>query len=205
METNRTSRRGKASSGASETWMKSRDSRFRVSFPEIYRNFTEIYRKFLLLKVDTIRIRGQTRDPIEGLSINYDDIHVIASALKLYFRELKEPLIPFNLYFEALDSAHDSERAQRLVGRLPDVNRLSLSYLIRFLQVFSAPEHVTHTKMDDANLSMVWAPNILRMSDQSGNDVTQTLSNIFERTRSEMSFVRTLIQQMDTSFMSGVQ
>ena len=139
------------------------------------------------------------------VDINYDDIHVIASALKLYFRELKEPVIPFPLYFEALDSAHEPTRAQRLVDALPEVNRLALSYLVRFLQVFSAPEHVLHTKMDDANLSMVWAPNLLRCPLEGGHEATPNLSSIFERTRGEMSFVRTLIQHMDTSFMSGIQ
>lgn len=136
---------------------------------------------------------------------------MIASGLKLYFRELKEPLIPFELYYSALDCAHAPERAAQLITtRLSIIHRLSLAYLIRFLQVFSAEEHVRQTKMDDANLSMVWAPNILRAPrdsrDSSGQQHVQTMSaNVFEQTRSEMSFVRTLIQSFDTSFMAGIQ
>jgi len=76
---------------------------------------------------------------------------------------------------------------------------------VRFLQVFSAPEHVVYTKMDDANLSMVWAPNILRAEGGVALHPDASLSNIFERTRAEMSFVRTLIQNLDTGFMAGVQ
>jgi hypothetical protein len=146
-------------------------------------------------------------DNLSDFSIDLLDIHCIASCLKLYFRELKEPLIPFNLYFEALDSAHSPQKAIELLDKMPKINKLSLSYLIRFLQVFSAPEHVKYTKMDDANLSMVWAPNILRNPNNSSNNCAQTSTQItiFEQTRNEMSFVRTLIQNFDTSFMSGIQ
>jgi hypothetical protein len=146
-------------------------------------------------------------DNLNDFSIDLLDIHCIASCLKLYFRELKEPLIPFNLYFEALDSAHSPQKAIELLDKMPKINKLSLSYLIRFLQVFSAPEHVKYTLMDDANLSMVWAPNILRNPNNSSMHCTQTESQItiFEQTRNEMSFVRTLIQNFDTSFMSGIQ
>ncbi|KAH9408190.1 Rho GTPase activating protein 39 [Tyrophagus putrescentiae] len=146
------------------------------------------------------------------------DLHVIASTLKLYFRELREAVIPAELYLEALEAAHSPARATGLLERLPPVNRATLSYLIRFLQVFSAPEHVRDTKMDDANLSMVWAPNILRSLTPSaglpggpggqappppGSTAAATTSaNIYEQTRAEMSLVRTLIQHLDTSSSS---
>ncbi len=63
------------------------------------------------------------------------DLHVIASTLKLYFRELREAVIPAELYLEALEAAHSPARATGLLERLPPVNRATLSYLIRFLQV----------------------------------------------------------------------
>jgi len=75
-------------------------------------------------------------------------------------------------------------------------------------QVFSAPEHVRDTKMDDANLSMVWAPNILRsltspgaatMGPGSAMLAAANSANIYEQTRAEMSLVRTLIQHLDTN------
>lgn len=142
----------------------------------------------------------------DALVVRAPDVHVTASALKLYFRELKEPLIPFKVYAQALEAAHDHRQAAHVVDSLPRAHRLATCYLVRFLQVFSAPEHVRHTKMDDANLAMVWAPNLLRAPPQpEGGAPHDSLSSIFERTRAEMSFVRTLIQQLDTSFMAGVQ
>lgn len=64
-------------------------------------------------------------------------------------------------------------------------------------QVFVQPANVAITKMDVSNLAMVMAPNCLRC--QSDDPRV-----IFENTRKEMSFLRVLIQHLDTSFMEGV-
>ena len=65
------------------------------------------------------------------------------------------------------------------------------------VQVFAQPANVTITKMDVNNLAMVMAPNCLRC--QSDDPRV-----IFENTRKEMSFIRVLIQRLDTSFMDGI-
>ena len=69
-------------------------------------------------------------------------------------------------------------------------------YKITF-QVFAKPENASVTKMDASNLAMVMAPNCLRCQ---SNDPRI----IFENTRKEMSYIRTLIQHYDTSFLEGV-
>lgn len=63
------------------------------------------------------------------------DPHVPASLLKLWYRELREPLIPSNLYEECIENHTDPNIAIAIVKRLPEINRLVLCYLIRFLQV----------------------------------------------------------------------
>mgnify|MGYP000686911521 CR=1 FL=1 len=63
------------------------------------------------------------------------DIHVIASTLKLYFRELRDSIIPSQMYLQALECAHDPERACALLDQLEPLNRSTLRYLIHFLQV----------------------------------------------------------------------
>ncbi|KAH6942049.1 hypothetical protein HPB50_027504 [Hyalomma asiaticum] len=63
--------------------------------------------------------------------------------------------------------------------------------------VFAAPENAALTKMDASNLAMVMAPNCLRCTSDDPRV-------IFDNTRKEMAFVRTLIQTLDTSFMEGV-
>ena len=132
------------------------------------------------------------------------DVHIFACLLKQWFRNLMEPVIPFSLYETCLEVASSPRDATSLImERMPKQNKMVIGYLIRFLQVFSAPENVNNTKMDDSNLSMVWAPNILRSS-QSPNPLMVHPSIIFENTRKEMTFIRTLIQSLDTSFIQGV-
>ncbi|XP_071527308.1 uncharacterized protein RhoGAP93B isoform X2 [Panulirus ornatus] len=125
------------------------------------------------------------------------DAHVAAALLKLWYRELYEPLIPDSLYQSAINAHDDPSQAAALVNRLPEINRLVLSYLIRFLQYFAQPEIVTATKMDASNLAMVMAPNCLRCTSDDPRV-------IYENTRKEMAFIRTLIQHLDTTFMEGV-
>lgn len=64
--------------------------------------------------------------------------------------------------------------------------------------MFAADENATVTKMDVNNLAMVMAPNCLRCESQDPKV-------IFENTRKEMGFIRTLIQNLDTSFMEGIE
>lgn len=65
-------------------------------------------------------------------------------------------------------------------------------------QIFSLPNNSTVTKMDVNNLSMVWAPNCLRCPSDDPKE-------IFENTRKEMTFMRTLLRSLDTTFMEGVR
>ncbi|XP_006879283.1 PREDICTED: rho GTPase-activating protein 39 [Elephantulus edwardii] len=126
-----------------------------------------------------------------------EDPHVPASLLKLWYRELEEPLIPHEFYERCIAHYESPEAAVAVVHALPRINRMVLCYLIRFLQVFVQPANVAITKMDVSNLAMVMAPNCLRC--QSDDPRV-----IFENTRKEMSFLRVLIQHLDTSFMEGV-
>lgn len=119
------------------------------------------------------------------------DAHVPANLLKLWLRELYEPLIPDSLYPECVAEPMTSRRACDLVLRLPTLHRLVLCYLIRFLQTFNRPEVVQHTKMDASNLAMVFAPNCLRCT--ATNPRT-----MFDNARKEMAFMRCLILDLDT-------
>ena len=64
-------------------------------------------------------------------------------------------------------------------------------------QVFAASESACVTKMDVNNLAMVMAPNVLRCT-----SLDPTV--IFENTRREMSYLRTLILNLDTTELDGV-
>lgn len=130
------------------------------------------------------------------------DAHAPASLLKLWVRELYEPLIPDSFYTECVSMRHDDTEASAinvaaLVNRLPDLNRRVLCHLIRFLQIFARPEVVARTKMDANNLAMVMAPNILRCTSQDPRV-------ILENARKEMAFVRTLIESLETAWVDDL-
>ncbi|XP_039436692.1 rho GTPase-activating protein 39 isoform X2 [Culex pipiens pallens] len=119
------------------------------------------------------------------------DAHAPASLLKLWYRELYDPLIPDELYDDCV-ATEDPAEAAAIVEKLPKINRLVLTYLVHFLQQFSLPDVVANTKMDSSNLAMVFAPNLLRCQSQDPKV-------ILENARKEMTFMRTLIQHMDTA------
>lgn len=125
------------------------------------------------------------------------DAHAPASLLKLWYRELYEPLIPDALYAACVAAGSDFQLCSRALLRLPPINRLVLTYLISFLQQFTAPEVVSQTKMDSANLAMVFAPNCLRCTSQDPRV-------ILENARKEMTFLKTLITNLDTSHVQDL-
>lgn len=72
-----------------------------------------------------------------------------ASLLKLWYRELEEPLIPHEFYDECINHYDNPEAAVNVVLGLPHINKLVLCYLIRFLQV-------RHTHTDYNHFKYFW-------------------------------------------------
>ncbi|XP_029384075.1 rho GTPase-activating protein 22 isoform X2 [Echeneis naucrates] len=96
------------------------------------------------------------------------DVHTVASLLKLYLRELPEPVIPFSKYEDFLTCAQllakdEDEGVQELgkqVSTLPLPNYNLLKYICKFLD--EVQSHCNENKMSVQNLATVFGPNILR-------------------------------------------
>uniref|UniRef100_I3JT29 Rho GTPase activating protein 22 n=1 Tax=Oreochromis niloticus TaxID=8128 RepID=I3JT29_ORENI len=96
------------------------------------------------------------------------DVHTVASLLKLYIRELPEPIIPFSKYTQFLSCAQlltkDKEMGITELGKqvksLPQVNYNLLEYICKFLD--EVQSHSNENKMSVQNLATVFGPNILR-------------------------------------------
>ncbi|XP_045772346.1 rho GTPase-activating protein 44 [Maniola jurtina] len=109
---------------------------------------------------------------------DYKDMHVVASVLKSYLRELPEPLLTFRLYENfILASKQPSEQARlnalwEAIHLLPDANFQNLRYLIKFLAALT--QNQSTNKMTPSNLAIVIAPNLLWAPDESTFDMNIT-------------------------------
>ncbi|XP_071668056.1 rho GTPase-activating protein 22 isoform X3 [Patagioenas fasciata] len=139
--------------------------------------------------VDFIRERGLTEEGlfrmpgqanlVKDLQDSFDcgekplfdsntDVHTVASLLKLYLRELPEPVIPFAKYEDFLscgqllskDEGEGTQELVRQVKNLPQANYNLLKYICKFLDEVQA--HSNINKMSVQNLATVFGPNILR-------------------------------------------
>ncbi|XP_004388160.1 rho GTPase-activating protein 33 isoform X1 [Trichechus manatus latirostris] len=94
------------------------------------------------------------------------DIHSVSSLCKLYFRELPNPLLTYQLYgkfSEAMSVPGEEERMVRVhdvIQQLPPPHYRTLEYLLRHLARMA--RHSADTSMHARNLAIVWAPNLLR-------------------------------------------
>ncbi|KAI7903019.1 Rho GTPase activation protein [Cokeromyces recurvatus] len=123
-------------------------------------------------------------------AIGVTDPNVPASLLKYWLRDLAEPIIPSKDYEDCIQFAEDAEKATTIINRLPDTNRRIILFIISFLQEFTSdPAIIKNTLMNVNNLAMVFAPNFLRCPSES-------LTTVFENSKYEQAFLRTLINQM---------
>ncbi|XP_062368732.1 rho GTPase-activating protein 31 [Cinclus cinclus] len=94
------------------------------------------------------------------------DIHCVGSLCKLYFRELPNPLLTYELYkkfTEAVSRFPKDEqlaRIQNVIQELPPSHYRTLEYLIKHLTHLASFSSMTN--MHTRNLALVWAPNLLR-------------------------------------------
>lgn len=97
------------------------------------------------------------------------DIHSVASLLKMYFRELPNPLCTYQLYgsFVAAvgrdGNGSDNDRLVKMreaVQKLPPPHYRTLEYLM--LHLARVAKSGASTGMTKRNIAIVWAPNLLR-------------------------------------------
>ncbi|XP_066555235.1 rho GTPase-activating protein 31 isoform X2 [Amia ocellicauda] len=107
-------------------------------------------------------------DPCPDLTreVYLQDIHCVGSLCKLYFRELPNPLLTYDLYkkfTDAVSAKNEHEQLQRIqdvIKELPASHYRTLEYLTKHLRHLAS--YSTETNMHARNLALVWAPNLLR-------------------------------------------
>lgn len=99
------------------------------------------------------------------------DPHNITGVLKLWFRELPEPLLTYDLYesFIAAQQERDPNKHIRylrhLLANLGKIQHATLKYLMAFLGRVAT--HSDENKMAVHNLATVFAPNLLRLREDN--------------------------------------
>ncbi|KAG8449580.1 hypothetical protein GDO86_016288 [Hymenochirus boettgeri] len=119
----------------------------------------------------------------------------VAGALKQFFRELPEPILPTDLheaFFKAqnLGTAKERMSATMLVSCLiPEKNIHVLRYFFSFLHTIASRSDVN--KMDSSNIAVIFAPNLL----QSNEDGEKISANTEKKLRMQAAIVQILIEQ----------
>ncbi|XP_072394395.1 rho GTPase-activating protein 44-like isoform X2 [Diabrotica undecimpunctata] len=144
----------------------------------------------------------------------YRDVHILSSLLKLYLRELPEPLLTDHLHKEWLDAVqvpeiHRLEVVKDILTKLPQENRDNLAYLFQF---FSKLAKHPENKMTASNLAIVLSPNLLgnkhELDVNIGNCVTVNIlvelmikesDHLFPEDVSKYVSVMDIFQEDDTS------
>ncbi|KAJ1574162.1 hypothetical protein NDA12_005999 [Ustilago hordei] len=109
------------------------------------------------------------------------DINIVAGCLKLWFRELPEPLLTHELYSSFIEAAKiDNDRLRHIrlherVNELPDANYATLKYLIRHLHKVTELQHLN--QMSASNLAIVFGPTLLSPPPAGYEDRTTTAAN----------------------------
>ena len=102
-----------------------------------------------------------------GKSSNYDldklSVHTCSGLLKLFIRELAEPLLGFDNYplLVRLYRAKDYKAISTVFTSLPTPQLNTFTFLLDFLVEVNGQEATNLMKAN--NLAIVWAPNLLRM------------------------------------------
>lgn len=103
----------------------------------------------------------------------WEDIHVITGALKMFFRELPEPLFPFrffNHFVEAIKSKERKEKVQalkKLAHQLPKANHNTMKLLFHHLQRVLSKSR--QNLMSSQGISIVFGPTLMWPELDAGN------------------------------------
>jgi hypothetical protein len=129
----------------------------------------------------------------EQFSVLYNALspHLIANLLKKWLRELKEPIIPFDLHPACVelgnDEEKDSQKIIEILQLLPQVNQNVLGEILSLIREVIKNEAVN--KMGTENMALLLSPSLLRHPQKNSLDM-ETLGRT---SQSERAFLHKLI------------
>ncbi|KAI8979856.1 hypothetical protein BDF20DRAFT_536423 [Mycotypha africana] len=127
---------------------------------------------------------------------NEPDINAVTGLLKLYFRELRHPIMTYEYYDYFMEAAKIDEYEERMyqiksvLHSLPKPNYMVLEYLMRHLNLVASFSE--ENKMEASNLALIFSVGLLRSP-------SEDLSSIMKSDLSS-KIVEAIIQQVDWFF-----
>ncbi|XP_047656653.1 rho GTPase-activating protein 23 isoform X4 [Tachysurus fulvidraco] len=132
----------------------------------------------------------------KGCDINtteerWQDLNVVSSLLKSFFRKLPEPLFTDDKYNDFIDAnrlENPSDRLKtlkKLIHDLPDYYFHTLKFLIGHLKTVA--NHSEKNKMEPRNLALVFGPTLVRTSEDNMTDMVTHMPDRYK-------IIETLIQ-----------
>ncbi|XP_034717795.1 rho GTPase-activating protein 12b isoform X5 [Etheostoma cragini] len=103
----------------------------------------------------------------------WEDIHVTTGALKMFFRELPEPLFTYGSFDDFVDAIKCSDYKQRvnsikdLIKKLPKPNHDTMQGLFQHLR--RVIDHGEANRMTTQSVAIVFGPTLLRPETETGN------------------------------------
>ncbi|XP_061852596.1 rho GTPase-activating protein 12 isoform X7 [Colius striatus] len=117
----------------------------------------------------------------EKLDLNdskWEDIHVITGALKMFFRELPEPLFTYNHFNDFVNAIKQEPRhrvhaVKDLIKQLPKPNQDTMQVLFRHLK--RVVENGEKNRMTYQSVAIVFGPTLLKPEKETGNIAVHTV------------------------------
>ncbi|KAM4622510.1 rho GTPase-activating protein 27-like [Discoglossus pictus] len=116
--------------------------------------------------IQKLRYKADHDDNFSLEDGRWEDVHVITGALKLFFRELPEPLFPyshFDRFLEAIKITEQNQKSRRikeLVESVPTPNLETMRVLFKHL--CRVIEHRESNRMSVQSVAIVFGPTLLR-------------------------------------------
>ncbi|XP_017291972.1 rho GTPase-activating protein 12b isoform X3 [Kryptolebias marmoratus] len=126
-----------------------------------------------LAVIQKLRFAVNHDEKVDLSDSKWEDIHVTTGALKMFFRELPEPLFTYGSFSDFVNAIKCSDYKQRvnfvkdLIKKLPKPNHDTMQALFKHLQ--RVIEHGEANRMTTQSVAIVFGPTLLRPDTETGN------------------------------------
>lgn len=142
---------------------------------------------FMMITFSLVQVRAVKayieRDP-DGIDFTNTPIHVMATILKFFLRELPEPLLTYDCYdtlLHATELQDEEDQLHTIFSIIKGIPKLNFYLLERLVfHMVRVAQHEEHNRMSANALAIVFAPCILRS--QRSQTVQDSLNDVAKQT-----------------------